>query len=234
MVAVGDEGFYNFGYHEFPQGEHKYVYHGSEGADYRALIQLPNIDFGTVHIYCDQWGLTSEQAKFWFKQHGEDSNAANKPVILEEFGWKDRSTRTSIYADWFKVLEGETYSDISYAGTNYWMLASIMDDGKLYPDYDGYTVYYRGDANGNPTQEAANLIMEHAKRMQAKNGKIVETTKPSVNPTTITVDKTNIEAITLKMELNSNEFLAIKENEQQLILNTDYKVQSDTITMMPS
>ena len=37
MLAVGDEGFYNYGYNDFPEGDHKYVYHGSSGMDYLQL-----------------------------------------------------------------------------------------------------------------------------------------------------------------------------------------------------
>ena len=61
MLAVGDEGFYNYGYNDFPEGDHKYVYHGSSGMDFLQLTALPDIDFGTLHVYCDQWGLTREQ-----------------------------------------------------------------------------------------------------------------------------------------------------------------------------
>lgn len=230
MVAVGDEGFYNFGYNEFPQGEYKYVYHGSEGADFNSLVRLPNIDFGTVHIYCDQWGLTSEQAKFWFKQHGEDAKAANKPVILEEFGWKDRSTRSQIYTDWFKALEGETYPGINYAGTNYWMLASIMEDGKLYPDYDGYTVYYRGDSQGNPTQDTAQLIMQHAQRMKAKNnGTVVEPENPIIDITSTTVDIAKLADVLVTLTTNGNSLKAVTAGSKTLVSGQDYAVNGSQV-----
>ncbi|WP_410496129.1 X2-like carbohydrate binding domain-containing protein [Cellulosilyticum sp. ST5] len=234
MVAVGDEGFYNFGYQEFPQGEYKYVYYGSEGADFNSLVRLPNIDFGTVHIYCDQWGLTSEQAKFWFKQHGEDAKAANKPVILEEFGWKDRNTRSQIYSDWFKVVEGATYPGITYAGTNYWMLASIMDDGSLYPDYDGYTVYYRGDSNGNPTQDTANLIMQHAQRMKAKNNGSIEDLAPTLNPTTINIEKGKAEAKSINVSYNNHQLIEVKNADKTLVKGTDYTVNDNQIILQPA
>lgn len=169
MLAVGDEGFYNFGYNDFPEGDHKYVYHGSSGMDWSQLTALPDIDFGTIHVYCDQWGLTKDQGNFWFKKHGEDAAAMNKPLIVEEFGWKDKTERPDVYAEWFDIFEGKTYEGVEYAGTNYWMLASLTGDGTLYQDYDGYTVYYKGDANPNPTQEACDVIMAHAERMSSKN-----------------------------------------------------------------
>jgi mannan endo-1,4-beta-mannosidase len=45
MVSVGDEGFFN------QPGSSDWIYNGSEGVDFDALLALPNIDFGTFHLY---------------------------------------------------------------------------------------------------------------------------------------------------------------------------------------
>lgn len=228
MLAVGDEGFYNYGYNDFPEGEHKYVYHGSSGMDWLQLIDLPNIDYGTIHIYCDQWGLTKEQGNFWFKKHGEDAAAANKPVIVEEFGWKDRTERADVYQEWFDIFEGNTYEGVEYAGTNYWMLASLTSDGTLYPDYDTYTVYYKGDANGNPTQEACDTIMAHAERMNEKN------TQNSVSPKKATFDIIQPTDLEVHVTMEMGSIAGVQLADKTLSEGTDYTIQDNTIVISSS
>lgn len=228
LLTVGDEGFYNYGYQDFPEGNYKYVYYGSEGVDWNQLINVPNIDFETVHIYCDQWGLNENDAKLWLKKHGEDSKKANKPVILEEYGWKDRNSRTRIYSDWYNILEGKTYEGIDYAGTNYWMLASIMNDGKLYQDYDGYTVYYRRDNSGNPTEDTAKRIIEHANYMNSKIGGI-ETSNSQISPTSAIFDIAKPNDVAVNLTLNSNILLKIENNSVELKQGQDYILDNSSV-----
>lgn len=170
MLAAGDEGFYCYDRQErtdLPSGQ--WMYFGTEGIDWNTILEIPDIDYGTVHIYCDQWGLTeAEDADRWFTEHAESAAAANKPWIIEEFGWADKETRTEKYEDWFSIFEGTKYDGVETAGTNYWMIASTMDDGKLYPDYDGYTVYYQ-DSAGDVNAATRDAVMAHAERMDAKN-----------------------------------------------------------------
>ena len=228
MLAVGDEGFYNYGYNDFPEGNHKYVYHGSSGIDWLSLIDIPNIDYGTIHVYCDQWGLTKEQGNFWFKKHGEDAAAANKPVIVEEFGWKDRAERADVYTEWYDIFEGNTYDGVEYAGTNYWMIASLTSDGTLYPDYDTYTVYYKGDANGNPTEEARDVIMAHAERMAAKNS------ENSITPKKADYDIINPADMTFKATLEMGEISGLEFNGSVLTEGTDYTISGTTVILSSS
>ena len=228
MLAVGDEGFYNYGYNDFPEGDHKYVYHGSSGMDWLSLIDIPNIDYGTIHVYCDQWGLTKDQGNFWFKKHGMDAAAANKPVIVEEFGWKDRTERADVYSEWFDIFEGKTYEGVEYAGTNYWMLASLTTEGTLYPDYDTYTVYYKGDANGNPTEEARDVIMAHAERMAAKNS------ENSITPKKADYDIVKPADITFNATMEMGEISGIEFNGNALTEGTDYTISGTTVTLSSS
>ena len=104
------------------------------------MTALPDIDFGTLHVYCDQWGLTKEQGGVWFKETRRGYRSMNKPLIAEEFGWKDQSERADVYKDWFDIFEGKTYEGVEFAGTNYWMLAS-MDGDSCTRITRTYTVY---------------------------------------------------------------------------------------------
>ncbi|KAF9893983.1 hypothetical protein FE257_008954 [Aspergillus nanangensis] len=82
MVSFGGEGFFN--HPENPA----YEYNGGSGQDYDALLALPNIDFGTMHLYIgDTTGSrNTDWAMQWLADHETASVTANKPVILEEYG----------------------------------------------------------------------------------------------------------------------------------------------------
>ena len=86
-------------------------------------------------------GTDQEQGEFWFKKHGEDTAAMNKPLIAEEFGWKDQA-KEPMFTQTGSIFSRQHLRGVEFAGTNYWMLAS-MDGDSLYQDYDGYTVYFR-------------------------------------------------------------------------------------------
>lgn len=221
MLAVGDEGFYNYGYNDFPEGDHKYVYHGSSGMDYLQLTAIPDIDFGTLHVYCDQWGLTKEQGEFWFKKHGEDTAAMNKPLIAEEFGWKDQSERADVYTDWFNIFEGNTYEGVEFAGTNYWMLAS-MDGDSLYQDYDGYTVYYRDYPK---TNDARDVVMAHADRMNVRNA------QNSISPKKADFDVTAPADVIFQATMKLGEISGVQLGDTVLSDGTDYTICGSAVTI---
>ena len=56
--------------------------------------------------------------------------------MLGEFGWRDNATRNPVYKEWT-----DTVLRNGGAGALYWILSDDQDDGTLYPDYDGFTVY---------------------------------------------------------------------------------------------
>lgn len=56
--------------------------------DFNTNLALPNIDFGTFHLYPIGWGETPTTAwgVQWIKDHGAVQKSLGKPVIMEEFG----------------------------------------------------------------------------------------------------------------------------------------------------
>ncbi|MDA1475504.1 cellulase family glycosylhydrolase [Bacillus sp. CLL-3-40] len=149
LVAVGDEGFYRI------DGHHDWIFNGSEGVDWMRLTALPNIDYGTYHLYPDHWGKTAEWGNQWITDHIRDGKKIGKPVVLEEYGFKDQTRRDHVYKSWLDLIEKH-----HGAGSQFWILTGIQDDGTLYPDYDGFRIVY-------PSSSAA-IISEHAKRMNKK------------------------------------------------------------------
>jgi len=149
LVAVGDEGWYNV------PGNADWAYAGSQGVDWLRLIALPTIDYGTVHLYPDDWKKNDTWAVQWIKDHIRDGHAAGKPVVLEEFGWRDQATRDAIYTQWTN-----TVYQAGGNGDQFWILTGLQDDGTLYRDYDGFRVTYPSSTTG--------VLSAHAAKMRSK------------------------------------------------------------------
>lgn len=149
LIASGDEGF-------FSRGGSDWTYNGFSGVDFDAILKLPNINFGTMHLYPDHWQKSLDWSSKWIKDHQESSVKVNKPVILEEFGYKDKAKREQVYSTWTDLVYRK---DI--AGDNFWMLCGKLDNGTNYPDYDGFAIYH--------PSSVATRLSKHAERMNAKN-----------------------------------------------------------------
>ena len=229
MVSLGDEGFYNkpYGYYnEYTTSN--YAFYGAEGVDFEKLMTIDTLDFGTPHLYLDQWGMkhtgTGQDDLLWFKIHGETCAELGKPVILEEFGLTDRTIRDSEYKQWFEVLEGNVYDTVEYAGTNYWMIASYID-GALYPDYDQYTVY---GPEGTDTESTRQLIMKHAANMTAKN-----------NVNTIASDKLSFDRadntdLTVTATMKEGAISGITLDGNALTEGKDFTINNNSVTIKAS
>lgn len=229
MVSLGDEGFYNkpYGYYD-EYTTSNYAFYGAEGVDFEKLMTIDTLDFGTPHLYLDQWGMkhtgTGQDDLLWFKIHGETCAELGKPVILEEFGLTDRTIRDSEYKQWFEVLEGNVYDTVEYAGTNYWMIASYID-GALYPDYDQYTVY---GPEGTDTESTRQLIMKHAANMTAKN-----------NVNTIASDKLSFDRadntdLTVTATMKEGVISGITLDGNALTEGKDFTINNNSVTIKAS
>ncbi len=138
LVAVGDEGFLDVG------GSH-WAYRAHDGVDHGALTALPSIDFGTYHLYPDDWGTPSGFGESWIAAHQKVAGELGKPTILEEYGIKASrgfAQRRAAYDSWHDALLRHGGS-----GALAWMLTGADPNGARYPDYDGFALY-RGDAGG--------------------------------------------------------------------------------------
>ena len=73
------------------------------------------------------------------------ANGKIKTAVLEGGYWRItfEQENTFVAHDLMRIFEGKTYEGVEFAGTNYWMLAS-MDGDSLYQDYDGYTLFPDG------------------------------------------------------------------------------------------
>jgi len=144
MVSVGDEGFLAW------DDASDWAYNANEGVDHEALTSLPNVDFGTFHLYPNHWGKSAEWGTKWINDHMTAAAGYGKPVVLEEFGYQDQGQRDAIYQEW-----GQAVREGGGDGWNFWILTGIQDDDSDYPDYDGFRVM-------NPSSTATVLAEEAA------------------------------------------------------------------------
>ena len=130
LVSVGDEGFYCV------PNPTDWTENCGEGVDTLAFTALENIDVMSFHLYPDSWGKDVAWGTAWIQRHFQDARALDKPAMLGEFGLLNKSMRNPNYKTWT-----DTVLTSGGAGALYWILSGKQDDGSLYPDYDGYTVY---------------------------------------------------------------------------------------------
>ncbi len=220
MVSVGDEGFFNWKYEDATaQNRNHYVYAGAEGVDFEKLMSIENIDFGTPHMYMEDWGVSNENGDVnWITDHAEVAAAVNKPVIMEEFGEKDRSARDKNMTTWLGLMVDK------YQGFNYWMIASYLDDGTLYEDYDHYTVY---GPEGTETDSTRTIIMDAAAKMAKKN--LLNFTDKS----NYDYDRSVGKDVTIKMTIGEGTISGVEFNGNALT-SSDYTIEGTTIYIKDS
>lgn len=131
LLSAGDEGFYC----DDPASS-DFTINCSQGVDSFALASLPNIDSMSYHLYPELWGKDAAFGVQWIERHIRDSHRLHDRGVLGEFGFLNKAQRNPVYRQWT-----ETVLKDSGAGALYWMLADKQDDGTLYPDFDGFTVY---------------------------------------------------------------------------------------------
>ena len=130
LVSVGDEGFYCI------PGASDWTENCSEGVDTLALANLPDVDIASLHLYPDSWGKTPAWGTEWIRRHLRDARKVQERAFLGEFGLRNKAIRNPVYKEWTDTVLAN-----GGAGGIYWMLADKQDNGTLYPDFDGFTVY---------------------------------------------------------------------------------------------
>ncbi|KAL4992988.1 glycoside hydrolase superfamily [Aspergillus recurvatus] len=130
MVTTGEEGM---GLTTRSDGSYPYTTY--EGSDFSRNIAIPDIDFGTFHLYTTDWGVTNNSwGNGWIESHAAACGTAGKPCVFEEYGMKDSHCTAEL--EW---------QDISLATTGmaadlFWQYGQQLSTGNS-PD-DRYTIYY--------------------------------------------------------------------------------------------
>ncbi|KAL6715317.1 hypothetical protein ACLMJK_007582 [Lecanora helva] len=153
MVAIGDEGWL-----APPSGDGSYAYSGYEGVDFQTNLGISTIDYGSFHLYPEQWGYNYTWGNTWITQHNAIGKKLGKPVVLEEYGstYTPKTTIAKPYQD--TVLQ-----QTSVAYDSFWQFATTLSNG-VNP-YDNYAIYY----NQTTGSDYDVLGFKHAAAMLAKN-----------------------------------------------------------------
>jgi mannan endo-1,4-beta-mannosidase len=131
LASVGDEGFFCD-----DRASADWTVNCGEGVDSIALAKLPAVDVMSYHLYPHHWGKDAPWGTAWIERHNREARRIGKPAMLGEFGWVEKADRNPVYQEWTDAARTSGAS-----GWLYWILSGVQDDGSLYPDYDGYTVY---------------------------------------------------------------------------------------------
>ncbi len=176
MVSVGDEGFLDGG------GSH-WAYQANDGVDHKALTALPHIDFGTFHLYPEDWNATLKWGDQWIVDHLRVARELGKPTILEEYGTKvarSQGNLGEITRGWpQRESSYERWNDIMLQrggnGSLVWMLAGKDENAPRYPDYDHFA-FWRDSQTGQLLSNIADLY-PNAPACRSAGG-----TRPSTSP----------------------------------------------------
>ena len=158
LVSIGDEGWFAPSNPPLSGGDTSYAYSGYEGVDFVRNLQIKTIDYGTVHMYPEQWGYDYAWNNKWITQHNEIGRNLNKPVVVEEYGAPTPELRKRWLPEWQKTIVEKT----SVAADFVWQFATQLSDGNA--PYDQYAIQYSAD----PGSEFQQLGAAQARRMRGK------------------------------------------------------------------
>lgn len=133
MITAGDEGF-------GLAGDGSYPYQFSEGIDWAANLALPNISFGTFHLYPDSWGVSNSFGNGWVTAHAKICKQLNKPCLFEEYGVSQAAQHCSVESDWQKTTLGA--KDDGMGADLFWQLGETIKSTGQQTHNDGHTIYY--------------------------------------------------------------------------------------------
>ncbi|KAI4253655.1 MAG: hypothetical protein L6R42_007498 [Xanthoria sp. 1 TBL-2021] len=157
MVSLGDEGWLtSSSATTVPNYEQSYAYTGYEGVDFEKNLAIPTLDYGTFHMYFDQWGYNYTWGSKWIEQHNAIGKALNKPVLLEEYAVPEGMDRIATAGPWQDTVLRKT----SVAGDMMWQFGTKFPSGIL--PLDNYAVFWN-------SSELAVLGCQHARDMAAKS-----------------------------------------------------------------
>ncbi|OQE14050.1 hypothetical protein PENFLA_c041G10472 [Penicillium flavigenum] len=131
LVTIGDEGM-------GLEGSTDYPYTNVEGTDFALNLAIPDVDFGTLHLYTTDWGVTNNSwGNTWVQDHATICESLGKPCLFEEYGMKDAHCTDEL--EWQDTALAAT----GMAADLFWQFGDTLSGGQTHNDR--YTVYYGTD-----------------------------------------------------------------------------------------
>ena len=89
LVADGGEGF-DDDPNLYPGLSNRYPVNGREGCSYHRMVEIPDIDMASYHLYPASWGINdTTDVTIWIKRHEEIARAAGKTAYFGEYGRRE-------------------------------------------------------------------------------------------------------------------------------------------------
>ncbi|KAL6230950.1 mannan endo-1,4-beta-mannosidase F [Aspergillus navahoensis] len=133
MVTTGEEGM---GLTTGSDGSYPYTTY--EGSDFSRNIAIPDIDFGTFHLYTTDWGVSDNSwGNGWIGAHAAVCAAVGKPCVFEEYGIRDNHCTDEL--EW----QATSLATTGMAADLFWQYGQQLSTGNS-PD-DRYTIYFGTD-----------------------------------------------------------------------------------------
>jgi mannan endo-1,4-beta-mannosidase len=116
-------------------------------------LAIPTVDFGTWHGYPAYYNLTPSQFNALITKFCHLGKIANKPVLLEEFGYaRSHPDQADVYRTWLTMIA----NDPDCAGWVIWRLVSLQDNGSFPLDrHDQFDVHADGGRTWQVLKAAA-------------------------------------------------------------------------------
>ncbi|KAL8937744.1 MAG: hypothetical protein Q9216_004273 [Gyalolechia sp. 2 TL-2023] len=155
MVSLGDEGWLTSTSAYLPNADGSHAYTGYNGVDFEKNLAIPTIDYGTFHLYADQWGYNYTWGNTWAQQHNAIGKKLGKPVVFEEYAVQAGPDRLGAVSKWQDTVLSKT----SLAGDMNWQFGTNFPSGNN--PYDNYALFYG-------TSDFKVLATDHAAAMSRK------------------------------------------------------------------
>jgi mannan endo-1,4-beta-mannosidase len=81
----------------------EFIFNGSKGTSYIVNSALPKIDYASIHLYPEAWGMNANAGLTWINDHAEISERINKPLLVGEFGVK--TNKPKVYEEWLNQVK---------------------------------------------------------------------------------------------------------------------------------
>jgi mannan endo-1,4-beta-mannosidase len=79
-----------------------FLFNGIKGTSYSENLSLPDIDYGSFHLYAEGWGMHYAAGQTWIKEHLFIAETLAKPSLLSEFG--SRQNKPEAYSKWLRSI----------------------------------------------------------------------------------------------------------------------------------
>lgn len=128
LIADGGEGF-DDDRTLYTGLSNRYAVSGADGGSFHRLVEIPDIDMGSYHLYPTAWNMNDyADAELYIRRHDEIAARAGKVAYMGEFGKPaEDAPRAEIFKNWLQTA-------------NLALLWHLIPDTK--PDHENYHVYY--------------------------------------------------------------------------------------------